>query len=171
MWGSVRPTFRVSSCNKQNYLVLNVQMLLMWHLQTRFTYKQNFVVQHQTFFISVPTGIHFMFASPLGVKLLTFLLRIFAEFSSSVKASIDAFMPSWKYQVKSQFSWFTLACSVAIAHKSHIIWLDQRDSSDHNTHLFVSPHNNCKQGKFSIPPSSRHVRVLSSDDQIKPLLN
>lgn len=63
---------------------------------------------------------------------------------SWVKASIKALMLAQKYQVKSQSSWFTLACSATIAHKNHFFWLYEHDSLDHNRHLFVSIYNKYK---------------------------
>lgn len=68
------------------------------------------------------------------------------EVSSWVKAGMDAFIPSQKYQLKLQSSpWFTPGGTATITHRNHYFQLYQCDSSRHNRCLFATAHNKCKQ--------------------------
>lgn len=107
------------------------------HLAFRITLSYLLILEINSLFTrlislnSVPIGIHFANTA--------------IEVSSEVKVDIDIFVPSQKYQLKPlSISWFAFACAVAIDPGSTFFRLYRRDSSDHNTRLFVCARNNCK---------------------------
>ena len=68
------------------------------------------------------------------------------EIVSWLKAGIDAFVPSRKFQVKPHSSpWFSPACAAAIAHRNHYFHIFQRSDTDDNKRLFATARNNCKR--------------------------